>query len=171
MGSRGPAPVPTFVLAKRRSWRARSRPLEPRPEPGIGEPPDWLHPNARCLWDTLAPTMVRDGRLAHPDTQTLVRYCDAWARWVDAARFLNRHGETRPVRDRHGRVSGYRPYPQLAQYHRCDRLLGQLGAELGFSPGSRFVAEMDPDGPFGTDPPPLAAFKRRFGPAPLRLPV
>lgn len=163
MGRRGPAPVPTYILAKRGSWRAKSRPREPRPRRGIDACPAWLHPNARVAWNALTGWMVDRGLLVRIDTPMLVRYCDAWARWVQAARFLNRHGESFPVRDRHGRVTGCSPYPQLEQYHRYDRVLAQLGRELGFDADTRLRAVMDPDGPFATEPPGIAHTRRLLG--------
>ena len=59
MGSRGPAPTPTRKLDLRGSWRAGTRPGEPKPEPVAPVKPAALSPAAGAVWDE----RVRQGGL------------------------------------------------------------------------------------------------------------
>lgn len=127
-----PAPAPRPTRGNR---RAAPAPLKP-PSP-VGECPDWVHPEGRALWERLVPHLAFAGMLRPPDAQPLTRYCDAWARWTEAARFINANGEFFAIKDKAGRVVGFQNFPQTHQYHRYHKMLVQLERELGLTPAAR----------------------------------
>jgi transposase len=79
MGTRGPPPTPTNILAMRGSWRSKRNPHEPHPEPGRPRCPRWLDKQAKAAWKQLAPQLDRMGVLAKVDGNALARYCQLWA--------------------------------------------------------------------------------------------
>ena len=137
MGRRGPPPTPTSVLKKRRSWRANINPAEPQPPKGVPVRPDWLGPEACAAWDCLVPLLQVTGVLTPLDGPALTRYCDAWGRWVNAARFIHQHGEMYPIKDDQGRVKCFMPFPQTVTYHKLAQMLVRLEQELGLSASAR----------------------------------
>ena len=137
MGRRGPPPMPTSVLKRRKSWRANRNTAEPQPPKGVPDRPDWLGPEACAVWDRLVPLLQVSGILTPLDGQALTRYCDAWARWVSAARFIHQHGEMYPLKDERGRVKCFMPFPQTVTYHKMAQMLIRLEQELGLSASAR----------------------------------
>lgn len=137
MGRRGPRPTPTHVLKLHNSWRGNLNPDEPQPTRGIPTRPDWLGPNAGAMWDEIVPILHGAGMLSIVDGAALIRYCDAWERWLAARKFLAEHGEMYPVKDRDGRVRCFLPFPQNATYHQMATLLGRLEQEIGLTPSAR----------------------------------
>src|SRR2546422_9230004 len=116
MGKRGPRPTPIPILALRDSWRANP-PWRKGEEP-INAPhgpmrcPTWLKGIARTKWKDLVPQLTTMGVLARIDTTALERYCHLWARWRAAEEFLERYGETYPLRDHKGGAKCFMPHPQ-----------------------------------------------------------
>lgn len=78
----------------------------------------------------LVPALATQERVGTLDAQALARYCDAWSRWTELAKFLREKGEMYPVKDEHGRVVRFLPFPQAAEYTRLSQLLSQLEQEL-----------------------------------------
>lgn len=117
---------------------AQRRPFEPiKPAPPVGDCPDWVHPEGRALWDRLAPQLAFAGMLRPADAQALTRYCDAWARWVEAAKFISANGEFFVVKNKQAQIAGFQYFPQTHQYHRFHKMLIQLERELGLTPAAR----------------------------------
>lgn len=130
---------------------ARRAPEPIKPASPVGECPDWVHPEGRALWDRLVPQLAFAGMLRPADAQALTRYCDAWARWVEAARFIAANGEFFVIRNKAGQVTGFQNFPQTHQYHRYHKMLIQLERELGLTPAAR--ARLHADGQEPSLPP------------------
>jgi len=139
MGTRGPAPTPQAVLAARGSWRANvaQDDLVPAPEPGIGDPPDWLDEEARQAWSDLSMRLLAMNVLGTIDWHALALYCQLWSRWRKAEDFVARHGDSYVVKDDRGEVRGVRLYPQVKLAGQLAEQLTRLGRELGLSPSAR----------------------------------
>ena len=148
MGQRGPPPTPTRILEMRGSWRANSRPGEPRPEPGAPRIPDWLDGAARRAWRQLVPKLEAAGVLTKLDGNALGRYCVLFARWRKAEDFLEKHGESHLVKDGAGQVRGLKLYPQAKlAIHFAEQLL-RLESHFGLTPASRARIEVSSDAAF-----------------------
>lgn len=96
----------------------------------LPDPPAWLTAETRGLWDRLVPELARRERVSPLDGPALARYCDAWARWIEAAKFCREKGEMYPVKDDKGRVIRFLPFPQANEYVRLSQLMSQLEQEL-----------------------------------------
>ena len=81
MGSRGPAPTPTAILAARGSWRANIRPGEPEPPAPSLRPPKWISEPARKLWRQLAKELADIGVFKATDRHMLAVLCETYATW------------------------------------------------------------------------------------------
>ena len=86
----GPKPVPAALLRLAGSNRPRrkERRDEPVPAPGIPRPPAWLTREARAEWRRVCPELCRLGVVTIADGSSLVRYCEAHATYVAAAKAI-----------------------------------------------------------------------------------
>ena len=109
MGTRGPPPTPTKILAMRGSWRAGRNPAEPRPEPGRPRCPKWLDTDAKAAWRRLVPQLDRMGVVTRI-------YLD---------------------KDESGRVKGVRPYPQARMAAQLSEQLLRFENHFGMTPSAR----------------------------------
>jgi P27 family predicted phage terminase small subunit len=146
MGTRGPSPTPTRKLALRGSWRAATRPGEPKPEPQAPPRPAALSPGAALVWDEVVPQLEAAGMLARFDGRAFSRYCELWNLWDDALAFLKKSGHAHPVKNARGDVTGVRPYPQVHLLLRVNEILLRLETHFGMTPAARArtVAEPPP---------------------------
>ena len=137
MGTRGPPPTPTKILAMRGSWRAGRNPAEPRPEPGRPRCPKWLDTDAKAAWRRLVPQLDRMGVLTRIDGNALTRYCTLFSRWKKAEQFLQERGEVYLDKDESGRVKGVRPYPQARMAAQLSEQLLRFENHFGMTPSAR----------------------------------
>ncbi len=136
MGKRGPKPTPTTILKLRGSWRAGLNPDEPRPKPGAPVMPGRLRPAAKLAWKRVVPKLQAMGVLTKVDGETLARYCTLAARYWEAERFLEAHGQTYPMRDG-DTVTGFRKFPQVAIANELAGTLARIEASFGMTPADR----------------------------------
>lgn len=137
MGRRGPKPLPTSILEKRGSWRAKSNRNEPVPPPGPPECPEWLDEDAKALWAEVTPLLIYMRLLTKADRQAMTRYCLFWSRWRQAEMFIQKFGESYPVKDDKGRIKCFMPWPQVAIANRLAQQLLRLEQEFGMTPSAR----------------------------------
>ncbi|HEX5690519.1 MAG TPA: phage terminase small subunit P27 family, partial [Roseiflexaceae bacterium] len=137
MGSRGPAPTPSSILKLRGSFRADRSHDELIPPEGEPDCPDWLDEEAKAAWTQLSPLLKPMGVLTKVDGNALSRYCQLWARWKKAELFIQKHGDTYPIKDDSGKIKCLMPFPQVAIAHKLAALLGRLEAEFGLTPSAR----------------------------------
>ena len=88
MGSRGPQPTPTAILALRGSTRAGMRQAEPEADGATPSMPAWLTPRAKAAWKYAAPRLQAMGVLSSLDRLALARYCDTAIRWREAVEWI-----------------------------------------------------------------------------------
>ncbi|NOT02353.1 MAG: phage terminase small subunit P27 family [Phycisphaerales bacterium] len=144
MGRRGPKPLPGAILAFRGSPRANRRTDETVvAEPGIPPMPEWLNDHAKATWHDLAPKLSAMGVLTTADGLAFARYCDLWARWTDATRFIAENGMTTTITRRTGRVD-HVAYPQVRIASRLSDELLKLEREFGMTPCSRVGLRVQP---------------------------
>ena len=95
MGSRGPAPKPTYLkLLAGNPGKQKLNTREPKPRVGIPRCPDWLVPYARAEWRWTLGELRAMGILAVADKHAIVAYLQTYARWRTAEEFIAKHGET-----------------------------------------------------------------------------
>jgi P27 family predicted phage terminase small subunit len=140
----GPAPTPTKKLALRGSWRAATRPGEPRPEPEAPPRPESLPPAAAAVWDEVLPQLGAAGLLGRVDGRSFTRYCELFPVWDDLMSFLRKSGHAHPVKNAKGEVVGVRPYPQLRLALQVSEHLLRLENQFGMTPAARARLVVEP---------------------------
>lgn len=178
MGRRGPKPTPSEQLKARGSWRGHVNDAEPRypaadgggDDTGAGAPPcpDWLDERAKAYWAELAPMLLNARVLKRPDVHALARYCQLLSRWRRCEEFIQKNGDTYPVR-KDGEVVGVREFPQVRRASDLAAQLVRLEAEFGLTPSSRsrVIADEKAAATSSTRPAPAAAATN--GPPVLRI--
>ncbi len=99
--------------------------------------------------------------LARIDGNALARYCQLWARWKKAELFVQKHGDTYPLKDESGRIKCLMPFPQVAIAHKLAAQLTRLEQEFGMTPSARTRISV-PVAPRVRDPE-KARFFEQFG--------
>ena len=144
MGARGPKPKPTRLkVLEGNPGKRRLNRKEQKPERGIPPCPGWLCAEAKREWRRISPELHRLGLLTLVDLGVLAGYCQAWARWAEAERFIEENGSTMTLRDDKGNVKWVQAVPQVAIGVKMLEKVRQFGAELGLSPSSRTRLEAE----------------------------
>lgn len=136
MGKRGPKPTPTAILKARGSWRAKAREHEPQPGRGVPRMPPWMMPEAKRIWQRLAPQLAAMGVLTTVDGDALTRYCQSLARWRRAQVILGRKGDTYSTKTDAGHQV-IKPRPEVAIAGKLDGVLAKLEGQFGLTPSAR----------------------------------
>ena len=137
MGSRGPQPTPTKILKMRGSWRAKINPDEPQPQAKKPTRPKWLNAEAVKVWVNLTRKLFRMGVLTDVDGNALARYCMLFARWRTCEEFLEKHGQTRVVKDDSGKAVDIKTFPQVTIAGSLADQLLRLEQQFGLTPSAR----------------------------------
>lgn len=129
MAERGPLPKP---YARRRNRRPGSdrfitngRPPMPRDLPN----------EAKAEWRRIVPKLEEVGLLADVDRGVLVRYCVAWADWVELDRLLQQSGKL--LKGARGNLVRN---PLWFMKRDAEQTVGELGRQLGLTPMARLRA-------------------------------
>ena len=146
MAKVGRKKLPTRTLELRGSWRAKTRPNEPKPEPGRPICPKWLSQGAKAVWKRLVPQLDAMRILTKVDGAVLVRYVEMYALWLDTMRDLDAHGPRWPQKDAQGNVVGYVDRPEVGRMLRLNEALGRIEAKFGLSPSDRASLTVIPQG-------------------------
>lgn len=162
MGARGPAPVPSEILAARGSTLAGRNPREPVPPPGAPPCPKTFTKPEKAVWKRLTRTLI-DMRVAtKADWPQLERYCRMYVQYETGLAFLARmnakHGDLIPPNsypvfrneadptDTGNYVSplggsrfmaGYIEYPTVKQLVSLEKAMRAIEANFGLTPSSR----------------------------------
>jgi P27 family predicted phage terminase small subunit len=128
LGDRGPLPLP---YARRRNKRATQGKI------AVGRPPmpRDLPKEAKAEWHRIVPALENAGTLAAIDRGVLVRYCCAWADWVELDGMIRQSGKL--IR---GQKNNLVRNPLLIVRSDVEATLSDLGKQLGLSPGARMRA-------------------------------
>lgn len=128
MGDRGPLPKPNPRRRNAREVKATlpaSRPVMP-----VG-----LTGEARAEWDRVVPELDRMGVLASVDRGLLMRYCSAWADWVELSDQIEKAG--RVVRGQGGELVRN---PLWLLRRDAEATLIECGRQLTLTPAARLRA-------------------------------
>ena len=137
MGARGPRPTPTPILKLRGSREADREATEPQPEQKRPRLPKWLDEEAKIVWKQVVPQLERMHVLTRIDGNALARYCQLFSRWKKAEQFIQKYGESYPLKDKDGNVKCFQQWPQVAIAHRLSLALTKIEAEFGMTPSGR----------------------------------
>ena len=114
------------------------------PDPGTENPncPTWLLPEAKREWRRLAPKLNQMGVLTEADRATFAAYCQAYARWWEANKHIERDGSVFSTEKGYQQQS---PWVGIANTNH--RLMMQAAAEFGLTPSSRsrIIADFEPN--------------------------
>jgi P27 family predicted phage terminase small subunit len=122
------------------------------------DPPDFLLPEARAEWERVTKELKERGKLDTIDLPSLVCYCQAYGRWVQAERELTEKGRILVIRNDKGEVKSVQASPYVAIAVKMLEKVRQLAADLGLNPMSRAQLGDDKSKPRG-----VAAFARKRG--------
>jgi P27 family predicted phage terminase small subunit len=137
MGRRGPKPTPAPLLKLRGSFRRDRAHDDVHPPEGVPDCPDWIDEEAKAAWAHLVPMLQAMGVLTRIDGGALARYVQYWARWKKAELFIQRHGDSYPLKDEKGQIKCIQQFPQVAIAHKLGVLLSKLEQEFGLTPSAR----------------------------------
>jgi P27 family predicted phage terminase small subunit len=105
---------------------------EPDPEPAIPPCPSHLDKVAKKEWRRVSNELLALGIISRLDRAALGGYCDAYGRWAEAARQIQKYGLIFKS------PSGYpMPSPYLAILHTALDQMRAFLTEFGLSPASR----------------------------------
>lgn len=127
MGERGPLPKPH---ARRRNYRPVTGTV-PVARPTM---PKDLAPEAKAEWKRIVPELEQAGVLASIDRSILVRYCSAWAEWVETDRLIRNSAVI--IKGQKGLVRN----PLILVRSDLEQTLSDLGRQLGLTPIARLRA-------------------------------
>jgi P27 family predicted phage terminase small subunit len=134
LGSRGPTKLPTAIKEARGETRSsRLNSNEPRPRDRAPRMPRDMAPEAKQVWRRIMREMADTGVIKAADQDTLRIYCEAVARYEDAARLLAESSAL--VRGARGGTPVRNPLHQVVRDNA--QLVRLFGRELGLTPGSR----------------------------------
>lgn len=136
VGQRGPAPLPDNVRTLRGDAAAKPSVRRVKAVPAIPSAPAWLPAEARAEWKRITPELHRMGILAKLDRAALALYCDAWDKFVRAAKVLE--DETLVERDSHGP----KKHPAWPIYSSAATTCSNMAKELLLTPSSRLRATL-----------------------------
>jgi P27 family predicted phage terminase small subunit len=140
MGRRGPAPTPTEVKLRQGETRpSRINRLEPRPRHAAPVMPKGMDPEARKVWRQVLRDMRGTGIIFAVDAYVLRCFCDAVARYAQAAEPYAASGPLVMGRERE---LVRNPLFQVTRDHAAQILL--FSRELGLSPSARAGLRVEP---------------------------
>ena len=129
MGERGPLPLP---YARRRNKRHNSGKFVTIARPPM---PRTLSGEAKAEWRRIVPELAAIGILATIDRGVLIRYCTAWADWIELQALLQQSGKL---------LKGARGHfvrnPLWFMKQDAEQTLTELGRQLGLTPVARLRA-------------------------------
>lgn len=143
MGSRGPKPLPTAILAKRNSWRQNENKCEPVPGRNLPPIPPGLTGIAKQVWEIYEPILYNMGVLTEVDGVAFEQLCKIYQQWKKYDDYLRRRGELQKVRDSKGRIREYKLHPYVKLRRDAQAQLDRCLANFGMTPSARSRISVD----------------------------
>jgi len=144
MGSRssGRRPRPNHLKALEGSRESRINRNEPIPDDAPILPPVELPPDARAVWDRLAPDLIAKRVLQAWDVDSFGVYCRAVALFNRAAAEVEADGASTERR-----YKGLVPSPAFRVMVAAEKMMTSTGSRFGLSPADRARIQVDPGAP------------------------
>ena len=127
-------PTKPTVLKILEGYPGRQKPNENEPKPLQVTPecPDWLEDEAKKEWFRVVPELSRLKMLTILDVSGLIGYCQSWARYVEAEKYLSDNDSVTITE------SGYmQQVPQVAIAQKYLKLCQSFMLQFGMTPSSR----------------------------------
>ena len=113
----------------------------PQPESGIPEMPKGMALLARREWKHITPLLLKNGLLSGVDGKALMAYCEAYGRWQEASKLVDKYGpviRTSFQTDEGEIVLGdLKTNPAVSQSMQWLKLMKSFLIEFGLTPASR----------------------------------
>ena len=156
MGERGPLPKP---YARRRNKRHTSGKYVTIARPAL---PRDLAAEAKAEWRRVVPELEEIGLLATIDRAVLIRYCTAWADWLELQKLLQQSGKV--LKGARGHIVRN---PLWFMKNDAEQTVSDLGKQLGLTPVARLRAGVVHERPAEKDdeadgPTAIEEYKRRL---------
>lgn len=133
---------------------------EPRPDPAIPSPPDFLSKDALIEWGRVTNKLYALGLLTDIDMAVMAAYCQAYGQWAEAQRKLQEQpsvgmsgGSKKTITKKNGDVvveekrGQFMTNPWIWISNKAWEQMVKAAAEFGMSPSSRSrVTSIPPDG-------------------------
>mgnify|MGYP003571619065 CR=1 FL=1 len=133
MAIRGRKPKPTELkILEGNLGHRKINENEIKPTCGGVECPEWLTGEGREEWEKLAPVLRCLGLLTKADVTVFAGYCQAYARWREAERYISENGMTFAT------PSGYvQQVPQVSISQTNFKLMMKCAEQFGLTPSAR----------------------------------
>ena len=133
MGQRGPVPAPTKLKLLHGETRpSRLGPPDPQPREELPEPPGWLTPTAREIWDRTVSELEAMGLAFAADRDSLVVYVNAVVNHARAQQLLDQSGVL--LKGEHG---GVVRNPANTVVNHNAAIIARFAREFGLTPSAR----------------------------------
>lgn len=142
MGARGPQPTPTAILEQRGSWRAKSRPGEPRLPATVPDCPERLTGERRQTWEAASELLEEMNVLTVADGLALELLADLVSRYRALADTIAEHGETYSYVSANG-ATIRQPVPEVSILASVTKQMVGLMDRFGLSPAARTRLTME----------------------------
>ncbi len=148
MGKRGPPRTPTAILKLHGSHRAASREgNEPKPKAAKPRASIKLSAIERRVFNTACGLVESMGLQAATDGNALARYAKNVVRYNAACEFIEKHGESYAVYDRHNdgtkTIRMMKRFPESFLRNELESTLLRLEQQFGLTPAARASLETD----------------------------
>lgn len=126
-------PLPTKLkILKGTAQQCRINKKEPKPKSDRVKMPSGLSLEAKKCWRSVSKELSAAGVLTNMDVHALSLYCEAYARWIDANRQIEKYGTVIKA------PSGYPVQsPYLAISNKAFDQMRAMLVEFGMTPSSR----------------------------------
>lgn len=112
------------------------REREIKPDKSRVQCPDWLCETGKAEWDRIQDDLIDLNLLTNLDVNQLAIYCDAYAKYIEAAKQINEKGLTMEYTNKLGATNLVNnPYVQIATKYA--EIVKKYCDEFGLSPVSR----------------------------------
>ena len=136
MKGRKPTPTSLKIIRGNPGKRSLSKD-EPTPEAACPAPPAILSPVAKKHWKIVSKQLFDANVLTVLDTDALMIYCEAFARWAEAGEAIRKEGVIITQKSHNGETEYLKQNPWLIiQQKSFDQMKAML-VEFGMTPSSR----------------------------------
>ena len=120
---------------------------EPQPIASIPRAPSHLSKDAKTEWKRMSKTLYNLGLLTEIDRAALAAYCQAYGRWVESEKNVQKYGTVMISPDKGWPVQS--PYLSIA--NKALEQMHKYLVEFGMTPSSRSKISVNKDGNKGDD--------------------
>lgn len=136
MKGRRPTPTSLKIIRGNPGKRSLSKD-EPTPQAVCPPPPAVLSATAKKHWKVVAKQLYEADIMTVLDIDALTIYCEAYARWVEAGKAIQKEGAIITQKNHNGKVEYLKQNPYLQIQQKAFDQMKAMLVEFGMSPSSR----------------------------------